>query len=471
MSIEQMTAVKRIHLIGIGGVGMGAIAEVLLGQGHEVSGSDPSCNAMTERLKGLRATISQQHSAQNIENVDVVVISSAITNDNPEVVAAREKNIPVIQRAEMLAELMRAFKQSVAVAGTHGKTTTTSLVSSLLIEASLDPTYVIGGLLKSAGSNAHLGRSDLFVAEADESDASFLFLRPKMAIVTNIDADHLTTYGGDFNRLCDSFVEFLHNLPEDGLAVLCVDDPVVERIIPRIKRPVITYGFNPRADVCITEFQAIGTQTQFKFSQLSNGHELAVTLNLMGRHNALNAAAAYIIASRSGASDTAIIKAFASFAGVGRRLQQYGELTLVDGGKALVIDDYGHHPSEIAATWSGIRQAWPEKRLVVLYQPHRYSRTQELFEDFIDNLAQADQLLLLPIYAAGEKPIEGIDSTTLLSEIRRKSRAQPIYVGSLEAVEEVLKIVLRDGDILLTQGAGSVGTVAPRLAKDGMQLK
>lgn len=470
MSIEQMTTLKHIHFIGIGGVGMGAIAEVMLRQGFDVSGSDPSSNAMTERLNGLNARIFKEHSAENIKGADLVVVSSAIAQDNPEVLAARQHNVPVVQRAEMLAELMRSYKNSIAVAGTHGKTTTTSLVSSLMTEAGLDPTYVIGGLLKSAGTNSYLGHSSVFVAEADESDASFLHLHPKIAIVTNIDADHLSAYGGDFNRLCDSFISFLNNLPEDGLAILCVDDPVVERIIPRINRPIITYGFNPRADVCILEFKAVATQTQFKFSQLSNGHELAINLNLMGRHNALNAAAAYIVANRMGASDESIQRAFQEFAGVGRRLQQFGELTISDG-QAILIDDYGHHPNEIAATWSGIRQAWPERRLVVLYQPHRYSRTQELFQDFVNILAEADQLLLLPIYSAGEQAIPGVDSETMIKAISERARYTPIYVENLEAVDEILKLVLRDGDVLLTQGAGSVGSVGPRLFKNGMHIR
>lgn len=462
VGIQQMESVKRIHFVGIGGSGMGGIAEILLHQGYEVSGSDPAQNAMVERLVGLKAKISKDHAAENVQGADLVVISSAITKDNPEVAAARALNIPVLQRAQMLAELMRS-KQSIAVAGTHGKTTTTSLVSSLLSEAGLDPTYVIGGLLKSSGSNAHLGKSPFFVAEADESDASFLHLHPQIAIVTNIDADHLSTYGGDFNRLCDTFLQFIHQLPEDGLAIMCVDDPVIERLIPKIQRPILTYGFNPRADLCILNFRGEGTKSHFRFSQLSNGKEMDITLNLLGKHNALNAAAAYLAASRMGVSEAAIQTAFNNFQGVGRRMQIWGDLKIADG-SVLLIDDYGHHPREMSATWNGIREAWPERRLVVVFQPHRYSRTQELFDDFIKVLSEVDQLLLLPIYPASEQPIPGIDSPSLLNAVRGHVKATPVLVPRLDALDATLEMVLRDGDILLVQGAGSVGTVAAKLA-------
>lgn len=465
-----MERMKRIHFIGIGGAGMGGIAEVLLHQGYEVTGSDPSNNAMTQRLQGLCAKISQQHQAENILGADVVVVSSAITQDNPEVVAARQANIPVIQRAEMLAELMRSKSQGIAVAGTHGKTTTTSLVTSLLIEGGLDPTYVIGGLLKSSGTHAHLGQTPFFIAEADESDASFLHLHPRLAIVTNIDADHLSTYGGDFTRLCATFVEFLHRLPPDGLAVVCIDDPVVARMLPCIERPVCTYGFDPRADIHISAFRAQGPQSQFTLTRRADGKAVTVTLNLMGKHNALNAAAAYAIANTLGVADDAVQRAFSRFAGVGRRLQMYGELT-IPGGSVLLIDDYGHHPSEITVTWAGIRQAWPGRRLVVVYQPHRYSRTQELFGQFVTILATADQLLLLPVYSAGEQPIAGADSSALCDAIRQCTATPPLLVTRLDGLMALLRGIVRPGDIVLTQGAGSIGAIAPQLAAEGLQLE
>ncbi len=469
MTVSLLEEVKRIHFIGIGGAGMGGIAEVLLHLGYAVSGSDPGKNAMIQRLLGLHATIFPEHKAENIAGIELIVVSSAIAQDNPEIIAAQRANIPIIARAEMLAELMRT-KYGIAIAGTHGKTTTTSLCASILAEGGLDPTFVIGGLLKSAGANAHLGYSEYFVAEADESDASFLFLHPKIAIVTNIDADHLGTYGGDFNRLCDTFIKFLQQLPENGLAVMCHDDPVIRELLPRISRPVVTYGFDEQADLRIIDFNPQGFETHFKIHDARNNQEIAITLNLPGAHNVLNAAAAIAVALKLGMPAIAIQRALQKFSGVGRRMQIYGELP-VGAGHVLVIDDYGHHPREIKATWSAIRQAWPERRLVVVYQPHRYSRTRDLFTDFVNVLAQdADQLILLDVYPAGEKPIMGADGAALFSAIKTRSHAEPIFVPHMEALTEVLRQELRAGDVLLTQGAGNVGTIAPKLMATEFQL-
>lgn len=466
MRASELGCVKRIHFVGIGGAGMGGIAEVLYHQGYQVTGSDVSQNAMVQRLKALGVSIFPQHHADNVNDAHVVVVSTAISSENPEVVAAQQMRIPVIPRAQMLADLMRV-KYGIAVAGTHGKTTTTSFISSLLSEAGLDPTFVIGGLLKSAGANAGLGQSHFFVAEADESDASFLYLYPQVAVVTNIDADHLSTYQGDFNRLRDTFVLFLHKLPFNGLAVLCYDDPIVREIIPRIQRPTVTYGFEPAADVCIKNYQPSGFQSNFVLSRLSDNHSVEITLNLPGVHNALNAAAAYAVAMQLGIADEVIQRAFQQFAGVGRRLQNYGELSL-NQGKVLLIDDYGHHPREIMATWSAVRQAWPDRRLVVAYQPHRYTRTRDLFDEFVQVLSeQIDQLILLDIYPAGESPIPGADGVALFDAVRNRSKFSPVFVTNVEALLGMLPHVLKAGDILLTQGAGSIGGVAPQLAENG----
>ncbi len=466
MKTPHLSQVKRIHFIGIGGAGMGGIAEVLLHQGYEVTGSDISQNAMVQRLKNLNAKIFPEHKAENISGADVVVTSTAITQDNPEVVAAHQARIPVIPRAQMLADLMRS-KQGIAIAGTHGKTTTTSLVTALLTEAGLDPTFVIGGLLKSAGAHARLGKSAFFVAEADESDASFLYLYPQIAIVTNIDADHLGTYGGDFNRLCDTFIEFLHRLPFNGLAIICADDPIIRELIPRIARPIITYGFSEEADIRITEFQPVGFHSRFKLSG-SNLPELEIILNLPGTHNVLNAAAACIVALQVGVAHSAIQQATQQFSGVGRRLQVHTELQ-VPGGEVLLVDDYGHHPREISVTWAAIRQAWPERRLVVVFQPHRYTRTQDLFAEFVEVLSQGvDQLILLDTYSAGESPIPGADGQTLFEAVQKRSQTNPLFVPKLEALTEILNRVLRPGDVLLTQGAGNIGAISSQLAAQGL---
>lgn len=470
MTTPYLRHVKRIHFIGIGGAGMGGIAEVLLHQGYEVTGSDLSQNAMVKRLQNLGAVIVLEHRAENIIGADVIVISTAIAPNNAELMAAKKAQIPIIPRAQMLADLMRV-KYGIAVAGTHGKTTTTSLLASVLTEAGLDPTFVIGGLLKSTGTHAYLGKSPFFVAEADESDASFLYLHPKIAIVTNIDADHMNTYDNDFSHLQDTFIRFLHRLPFNGLAVVCIDDPVILDILPQIARPTLTYGFHPDADLRIVNFQPAGFQSRFTIKQVKDGKNLEITLNLPGTHNALNTAAVCGVAMSVGVADVAIQNALEKFSGVARRMQVYGELEIPKG-QILLIDDYGHHPREIVATWSAIRQAWPNRRLVVAYQPHRYTRTRDLFKDFVEVLSQeADQLLLLDIYPAGETPIPEANGNALFSAIQQKSKIAPIFVPHIEELPNILSKVLKNGDILLTQGAGNIGTVAPQLATEWVLVK
>ncbi len=465
MTTHYLKHVKRIHFIGIGGAGMGGIAEVLLHQGYEITGSDVSQNAMVKRLQNLGATITLQHAAENSIGADVVVISTAISETNPELVAAKEARIPIVPRAQMLADLMRMKQHGIAVAGTHGKTTTTSLLACVLTEAGLDPTFVIGGMLKSAGANAYLGKSPFFVAEADESDASFLYLHPEISIVTNIDADHMSTYHNNFSELKNTFIQFLHRLPFNGLAVVCIDDPIVQEILPHIARPILTYGFHPDADIQITDFQPVGFQSRFTLKHANDGKDIAITLNLPGTHNALNTAAVCGVALSLGVTETAIQNALEKFSGVGRRIQVYGELEMAQG-NVLLIDDYGHHPREVIATWTAIRQAWPDRRLVVAYQPHRYTRTHDLFADFVDVLSQqADQLVLLDVYSAGETPIAGADGKALFQAVRQRSKTTPLFVPEIDDLADVLNQVLKDGDILLTQGAGTIGTIAPKLAE------
>lgn len=470
MTTNYLRHVKRIHFIGIGGAGMGGIAEVLLHQGYEVTGSDLSQNSMVKHLQNLGAIINQEHRAENIIGAHIVVVSTAIAQDNVELIAAKKLHIPVIPRAQMLADLMRV-KHGIAVAGTHGKTTTTSLLASILTEAGLDPTFVIGGLLKSSGTHAYLGKSPLFLAEADESDASFLYLSPEISIVTNIDADHMGTYKNDFGHLRDTFVQFLHRLPFNGLAVICIDDPVIQEILPQIARPVLTYGFSPDADLRIVDFQTAGFQSRFILKRAEDEKTLEITLNLPGKHNALNTAAVCGVAMSLGVADIAIQRALEKFSGVARRMQVYGELEAAEK-RILLVDDYGHHPREITATWSAVRQAWPNRRLVVAYQPHRYSRTHDLFSDFVTVLSQdVDQLILLDVYSAGETPISGANGETLFAAIQQKSRTAPIFVPRIEDLPNVLKNVLKDGDILLTQGAGSIGTIPAKLAEEWVVVK
>lgn len=459
---ERMRQIKQIHFVGIGGAGMSGIAEVLLNLGYVITGSDLKENAVTRQLARLGATIQIGHAADNVSGADVVVISSAVHDDNPEVVAAHEQRIPVVPRAEMLAELMR-FRHGIAVAGTHGKTTTTSLIASVLAEGGLDPTFVIGGRLNSAGSNARLGVGRYLVAEADESDASFLHLQPMLAVVTNIDADHLGTYGGDFGRLQETFVEFLHHLPFYGLAVLCLDDPVVREVIPALIRPVASYGIdNEAADFSAFDIQQQGQQTRFKVRRPDRAAVLEVTLNLPGRHNVQNALAAIAIAHELEIDDAAVQRALAEFAGVGRRFQSYGEIALPQG-SVLLVDDYGHHPREVAAALQAARQGWPERRLVAVFQPHRYTRTRDLLDDFAAVLSTVDALVLTEVYAAGETPIPGADGRALARAIRTRGAVEPVFIEQLEALPDTLGRVLQDGDLLITLGAGNIGAMAAQL--------
>ncbi|KRS21340.1 UDP-N-acetylmuramate--alanine ligase [Alishewanella sp. WH16-1] len=462
---QAMRRVERIHFVGIGGAGMGGIAEVLLNEGYKVSGSDIASGAVTERLAGLGAEIFIGHSAANIQGASVVVVSSAIKADNPEVSSARELRIPVVRRAEMLGELMR-FRHGIAIAGTHGKTTTTSLMASVFAEAGADPTFVIGGLLNSAGSNARLGAGRYLIAEADESDASFLHLQPMATVITNIEADHMDTYQGDFEKLKATYLEFLHNLPFYGLAVVCLDDPVLRQLIPCIGRTVLTYGFSEDADYQISDFSQSGTVSQFVITDPA-GNQREISLNLPGRHNALNATAVFALAQDEGIAEQAILAALSKFEGIGRRFQQYGEFD-TGRGKVLLLDDYGHHPTEVAATVAAVRSAWPERRLVMCYQPHRYTRTRDLYDDFVRVLSEVDTLLLLEVYAAGEAPIPGADSRSLARSIRARGQLEPIYVAQPADLAASLAEVLQDGDVVLTQGAGNIGALVKQLA--AMQL-
>ena len=464
---RDMRRIRHIHFVGIGGAGMSGIAEVLLNLGYTVSGSDLRASAVTARLAQLGAAIRQGHRAEHVAGCDVVVISSAVAADNPEVVAARAARVPVVPRAEMLAELMR-FRYGIAVAGTHGKTTTTSLITSLLAEGGLDPTFVIGGRLNSAGANARLGGGRYLVAEADETDASFLFLQPMVAVVTNIDADHLPTYGGDFDRLRETFIEFLHHLPFYGLAVLCADDPQVRAILPRMSRPVLTYGTGEDCDVRATEIVQEGLRTRFLAHLPNSGAPLSITLNLPGRHSVLNALAALAVAHELGVSETAIRRALRSFQGIGRRFQQHGELSLPGGGHATVMEDYGHHPREIQAVLAALRGAWPERRLVLAFQPHRFSRTRDLFDDFAQVLSEVDTLILLDVYPAGEKPIPGADGRSLSRAIRIRGKVEPVFIEHTADLPGILPDLLRDGDLLLMMGAGDIGAMAVQLGRDGL---
>lgn len=466
LPVEAMGSTRHIHMVGIGGAGMSGIAEVLLNLGYQLSGSDLRENAVTQRLTALGATIHIGHAQSNVSDCDVVVISSAVTDENPEVTAARAHRIPVIPRAEMLAELMR-FRHGIAVAGTHGKTTTTSLLASLLAEGGLDPTFVIGGKLNSAGTNARLGESHYLVAEADESDASFLYLQPMTAVVTNIDADHMETYGGDFEKLKQAFVEFLHHLPFYGIAVLCIDDPVVREILPQITRKVITYGIESEdADYRASAISQNGIVTRFAVHCPEYAVPVPVSMPMPGQHNVLNALAAIAVACELKVTPKAIQQGLEKFEGIARRFQMLGEVEMAgdeQGGNVLLIDDYGHHPREVEATVKAAREAWPERRLVVAFQPHRYSRTRDLFEDFTEILSGCDQLLLLEVFAAGEEPISGADSRTLCRAIRARGHVDPIFVSSPDELASTLSGVIQDGDVVLTLGAGSIGQAAHEL--------
>ena len=462
MPQPEMRRIRRIHFVGIGGVGMCGIAEVLLNLGYEVSGSDLMSSPVTERLESFGAQIFLGHRAENTVGADVLVVSSAVNTSNPEVATALERRIPVVPRAEMLAELMR-YRHGIAVAGTHGKTTTTSLIASVFAAGGLDPTFVIGGRLNAAGTNAQLGTSRYLIAEADESDASFLHLQPLVAVVTNIDADHMATYEGDFNKLKKTFVEFLHNLPFYGLAVMCIDDPVVREILPQVKRPILTYGFSEEADVRAINVRQDGMLTFFTVLRRDR-EPLDVSVNMPGNHNVLNSLATIAIATDEGVSDEAIVQGLSGFQGVGRRFQVYGELP-VEGGNVMLVDDYGHHPREVAAVINAVRGGWPDRRLVMVYQPHRFSRTRDLYDDFVQVLADANVLLLMEVYPAGEEPIPGADSRNLCHSIRQRGQLDPIYIERGVELAPLVKPLLRAGDILLCQGAGDIGGLAPQLLK------
>jgi UDP-N-acetylmuramate--alanine ligase len=463
----EMGRIKHIHFVGIGGVGMAGIAEVLLSQGYRVSGSDLASNSLTKRLHSIGAQIYLGHAVENVMQVDVIVRSSAIAPDNIECVRARELHIPIVPRAEMLGELMR-FRYGIAIAGTHGKTTTTSLITSILTEEGVDPTFVIGGCLNSAGSNARLGASRYLVAEADESDASFLYLKPTISVVTNIDADHMATYQNDFGQLRAAFLEFLQRLPFYGLAVLCLDDPVVQGILAEVSRPFFTYGLSKEADFRATLISQTGTKAHFVVER-PHGNKLEITLNLPGNHNVLNALAAIAVATELKVSDQAIQRALENFAGIGRRFQIYGHFSLEKGGTVTLIDDYGHHPREIAVTLEAARQSWPNQRLVMVYQPHRYTRTRDLFDDFCLVLSKPDVLVLLDVYSAGEALIVGADGAALSKAISQRGELTPIFVEQHHKVASILQEVLRDGDILLMQGAGNIGSLAAHLAATRLQ--
>ena len=461
--------VKRVHFVGIGGAGMSGIAEVMLTQGYQVSGSDLGSNAATKRLESLGARVVQGHAAENTLNADVLVVSTAVKADNPEVIAARERHIPVVPRAMMLAELMR-LKQGIAVAGTHGKTTTTSLIASILAEANMDPTFVIGGRLEAAGANARLGHGEFIVVEADESDASFLYLQPVLAVVTNIDADHMETYGHDFEKLKSAFVDFVEHLPFYGLAVLCSDDAHVNAIIPRISKPVMTYGTGDNARVRATDIRAAQGRMHFTVSindaRLNGGADrFSVTLNLPGNHNVLNALAAIAVALEVGVSSESIAKALAEFKGVGRRFQRFGEIQLPSGGSFLLVDDYGHHPVEMAATIAAVRGAYPERRMVLAFQPHRYSRTRDLFEDFVKVLSSVDALMLTEVYAAGEAPIVAADGRSLARAVRLAAKVEPLFVDQINDLAPTILQTAQPGDVVLTMGAGSISQVPGQLVQ------
>jgi UDP-N-acetylmuramate--alanine ligase len=465
---DRMRRIHCIHFVGIGGSGMSGIAEVLVNLGYEVQGSDLKPNAVTERLEKLGARVLIGHSAGNIGEADVVVISSAVSDTNPEVVAALARRIPVVPRAEMLGELMR-FRYAIAIAGTHGKTTTTSLTSSILAEGGEDPTFVIGGRLKSAGTNARLGAGKYLVAEADESDASFLHLNPMIAIVTNIDNDHLGTHHGDFELLKASFIAFLHNLPFYGLAVLCVDDAQVRSILPKVNRPVVGYGFSPSADLHAENLRRDGLRTHFDVVRRADGLRFPVTVNLPGMHNVLNSLAAIAVALEIGISQEAIQNALAQFQGIDRRLTHVADIKLPaadgksGGAPVTIIDDYGHHPTEIAATLDAIRQGYAGRRVVLAFQPHRYTRTRDLLDDFATVLAGSDALLVTEVYAAGEAPIQAADGRAICRAIRTRGKIEPVFVEKVETLHEALRAVLRDGDVLVTMGAGSISAVSHAL--------
>lgn len=477
-SVPEMRRINRIHFVGIGGTGMCGIAEVLFNQGYKVSGSDLHESSNLDRLRKLGLEVNIGHVAENVEGADVVVVSGAIPKTNPEIDAAVTSRIPIVRRAEMLAELMR-FRHGIAVAGTHGKTTTTSLLATILGEDGKDPTFVVGGLVKQSGTNAQLGLSRYLVAEADESDASFLHLQPMTSIVTNIDADHMDTYGGDFGVLQQTFVEFLHNLPFYGLAVLCIDDDKVREILPQINRSILTYGFSEDADFRIESIDQNAEKTRIRVLRPEGLPPIEATLSIPGRHNALNATAAIAVATDEKASDTAIVAGLESFQGVGRRFERLGNFVLgvqtdtsdenSQENSAMLVDDYGHHPREISATIQAVREGYPSRRLFMIFQPHRYSRTRDLYEDFVQVLSLVDVLVVTEVYAAGEEPIAAADSRHLCRSVRQRGLVDPIFVEGIEDIPDLVKDLIKPGDILLTQGAGNVNQIARTLAERGLQ--
>ena len=467
----EMRRIKRIHFVGIGGSGMSGIAEVLLNQGYQISGSDITVGPTVKRLKASGMEIFKGHAKQHIEGADVVVKSSAVTLDNPEISAAYELGVPVVRRAEMLAELMR-YRHGVAVAGTHGKTTTTSLITAVFAEAKRDPTFIVGGRVNRTGTNAKLGDSRYIIAEADESDASFLHLQPMVSVVTNIEPDHMETYGFDFDQLKTTYIEFLHNLPFYGLAVVCIDDPVIQELLKSIGRPTLTYGFGENAAFRITEFSMINGRGNFVIDRPDNQKSLSVTLNIPGRHNALNAAAAIAVASDEGISDNAIIAGLEKFCGVGRRFETIGEYPVgkdAKAGTATLVDDYGHHPTELKATIDAVRDGWPEKRLFMVFQPHRYSRTRDLYEDFVQVLSEVDLLIILDVYSAGEEPIVGAGSKNLCNSIRQRGAIDPIYAETMEQIPSLVASLVQADDLVLTQGAGSVSKLVTMLKESRLK--
>jgi UDP-N-acetylmuramate--alanine ligase len=467
--LQPMRRIQRVHFVGVGGAGMSGIAEVLVNQGFAVSGSDLVESATTRRLRKLGVTVYQGHDAKHIEGADVLVVSTAVSEANPEVLAAREARIPVVPRAEMLAELMR-FRRGIAVAGTHGKTTTTSLTASLLAEAGLDPTFVIGGLLNAWGSHAKLGAGQYLVAEADESDGSFLLLQPVVALVTNIDRDHLEAYDHSFDNLRKAFLEFLHHLPFYGAAVLCIDDPQVAELVPLVTRAVITYGLSEQADVRVSALRQEGRMMHFQAHLPGLAEPLDVSLNLPGVHNVRNALGAMAVAWDLGLDLPAICSSLASFQGIGRRFVEVGEFDL-PAGSVRVVEDYGHHPSELNATMSAARQGWPDRRLVVVFQPHRFSRTRDLFDEFSQVLATADAVILTDIYPAGEQAIDGIDSGALCQSIRARGRVNPVLISNVHDLPQELPAMLEDNDLVLLLGAGNIGAIAQAMRESGFSTR
>ena len=470
--IKKMRRINSVHFVGIGGSGMSGIAEVMLSLGYKVQGSDLNPNKQTERLKSQGARIYIGHASENIKDADAIVVSSAVDNDNPEITYARKQLMPVVSRAEMLAELMR-FRYSVAVAGTHGKTTTTSLIASILAEGDLDPTFVIGGRLKSADTNARLGQGEYLVAEADESDGSFIHLKPMLAVVTNIDADHMSTYDGDIEKLKRSFIKFLRNLPFYGLSVICIDDPGVNDVIHEIRRSVISYGIHKDSDVRATNIVFNESTTEFDVIKKSSEDILHIKLHLPGLHNVRNALAAIAVADELQVSNEVIIKSLREFEGIDRRFQLIGNIE-TEVGTVMLVDDYGHHPTEIEATLAAAKSGWPGKRIVLIFQPHRYSRTQDLMDDFVNILSEADILILLDVYAAGEEPIPGADGRAIAKAIRARASIEPIFVESFDNLEKILLDLMKDGDLILTMGAGDISNYAlglPNLLKRTPSLK